>query len=92
LIRKATAEDIGIILREHFVKLWEELGVRAQLSMPVDGRGVRVLARVPYKPEKTHITLLFNLNNDQIEVPIELSEDYERFRTIGRTAATYSVR
>jgi len=83
MARRATAEEIGLILREQYAELWKICGAQAQLSMPVDNKGARVLARVPYNPEKAEISLLIKLNDEQIEVPVEFSMDYERFRVLG---------
>ena len=58
MTRRATALEVRTVLRERPLDLRAMLGEpAAQLSMPTDGRGVRILARLPHAPNADHVLL-----------------------------------
>jgi hypothetical protein len=80
-VRKATTPEILDLLRTHSGELRDILGEpAAQLSLPTDGRGARVLARLPHTPDQHETTVVMVLDDQTLEIPVQLSGDYERMR------------
>jgi hypothetical protein len=79
-IRLATPTELRKLLREHGAEVRNLLGEPyAQLSIPTDGRGLRVLADIPRPGASGRITLTYRLDGQDLEVPVELSDDFETY-------------
>ena len=81
--RKATAAEISRILQSDPGQIFRKLGRSdVQLSIPVDGQGLRVLAET--RPEVARARLpasvLVVIDGDDVEIPVETRgtlQDYE---------------
>jgi hypothetical protein len=61
----------------------------AQLSVPLDAKGPCVLARLPRTPPRGDITLVMLIDDEQVEVPVLLSDDFQQIRLLaGKRAAS----
>lgn len=83
-MRTVTFDELRRILREHSDQLCRMLGEpRAQLSIPMDGRGLRILAGVPRPGASGHVMLSYSLDGKKLKIPVELSDDFENYSTHG---------
>jgi len=82
--RRATAQEISSLLRDRGSELRALLREpKAQLSMPMDGHGVRILARLPHPPMASMVSLTLILESgEDVEIPVQLSADFESFRAL----------
>jgi hypothetical protein len=81
-MRTATARELHKLLSENGANLRNLLGEpRAQLSLPTDGKGLRVLAEIPTPGTKGLITLTFRLEGQDLAIPVELADTFEHYRT-----------
>ena len=79
--RLATATEILALLRGRPDDVRGLLGEpSAQLSLPTDGRGARILARVPYTPHQSSTKLVMSINDIEVVVPVQLLKGIETFR------------
>ena len=79
--RQATANEITAILRNQSSRFLRELQLEdAQLSIPVDGKGLRVKVSVR-KGETRSIanSVTWRIDEKQVTIPIEVAEDYEEY-------------
>ena len=81
MTRKATANDILYILKEHSVSLQRRIPVSpVQFSLPTDGKGPRVRVSVcPNSKSKIPDVIEFDLDGDIVELPLEIREDYQDY-------------
>lgn len=87
--RQATALEIMHLLRTRFGDVQAMLGEpKAQLSLPTDGKGARVLARVPHPPARAEVTLVMTIDDQKVEFPVQLTADLERVRAYGHRRPT----
>ncbi len=78
--RRATAVEVMTLLRERPHDVLDMLNEpEAQLSLPVDGAGVRILAAVPHLPVSSGTVLRLSIAGQEVEVPVEFSEQAEEF-------------
>ena len=79
---RASANDVLTLLRERSDEILSRLQLpNAQLSMPVDGRGVRIQVSVP--PEDVRQIpdeLRMDVGGKTVEVKLEATPDYQPFR------------
>lgn len=79
--RQATAVEVAAILREQSSRFLRMLQLKdAQLSIPVDGKGLRVKVSVR-KGERRSIvdSVTWQMDEMQVTIPIEIVEDYEEY-------------
>ena len=81
-MRQATAQQILELLRDHADELLEKVGARpVHLSFPTDGRGARLKVSVcPGCATDLPCSIQVRLGGSDLEVPIEVAEDYEQIR------------
>jgi len=80
-VRRATAADILKILNAHSIEVFGRLRLSvhvAQLSMPADDKGPRIKVSIrPGSKVEVPSRLTFELNGQNIQVPLETAEDYQ---------------
>jgi len=87
--RRATASEILTLLGKRSDEILGMLGEpEAQLSLPTDGAGARVLAALPHTPRIGQVFLRFDIGDEEVEVPVELSTEFEHFRATATQALT----
>ena len=80
MYRLATAAELIELLRQHSGDVRRLLKLpRAQLSIPTDGHGLRVLAEIPNRPKNRHVIIRYNLRGQDIEIPVEVRDTFEKF-------------
>jgi hypothetical protein len=81
MARAASLSELFELLRTHSGTIRQMLGEPdAQLSVPTDGKGLRVLAEIPgFVGGPRHIKITYKLRGREIEVPIEISTGYENY-------------
>ncbi len=90
-MRSAEADEIVALLNEHVGEVLARIAVwPVTLSVPLDGRGARILASVPdgtarNVPEE----LVFEWKGERVSVPVEVKEDYLPF--VGYRSAAAAV-
>jgi hypothetical protein len=83
MARRATASEILKLLRDRSGEMRALIGEpMAQLSMPTDGKGLRVLAALPHPTTGAVVILRVTVGDEEVEVPVQISGDFERFRAL----------
>jgi hypothetical protein len=77
-------EQLTEILRTHPSELLKKLGLkRAQLSMPVDGKGIRIRVSVsPPDLKKVPREIPFQLDSQAFNIPLEAIADYSDIKAL----------
>jgi len=78
-VEQANAAEIHAMLSENVDDLFKSIGVeRYEASMPLDGKGPRILVRVPEgQAEKVPPSIVVDFQARKLKVPLEASETYE---------------
>lgn len=79
--RQATAIEVATILREQSSRFLRVLQLKdAQLSIPVDGKGLRVRVSVRKGERRSDVdSVTWQMDEKQVIIPIEVVEDYEDY-------------
>jgi hypothetical protein len=76
--RKATVSEIKKLLKERPNEIRGLLNEPlAQISLPIDDSGPRILARIPHALVAKATILQFTVDGENIDVAVELSDDYD---------------
>jgi len=80
-VRRATAQELVRILREQPLELQAALGVSmAQLSIPTDGRGLRIRVSMPAGADVSiPETIQWRLGDELVEIALEAAGDYQDY-------------
>ncbi len=84
MTRRPRATELHKILRDRSLEIEDRLAVSpVQLSMPVDGKGVRIKVSVQKGfggalPSKIE----FPLDGETLEIPLEVREDFQDYRPL----------
>ena len=80
MARQVTAQDVHLILNAHeaeLAKLFANVSP-VHLSRPPDGRGIKVSV-LPSLKDKVPRIIEFELNGEQIVIPLRAEEDYQEY-------------
>ncbi len=79
--RRATAAEINAVLREQSPRFLQFLELReAQLSIPVDGKGLRVKVSVRKGERPAYVgKVAWKIGEETVAIPLEIAEDYEEY-------------
>ena len=79
--RRATAAEINTVLREQSPRFLQFLELReAQLSIPVDGKGLRVKVSVRKGERPAYVgKVAWKIGEETVAIPLEIVEDYEEY-------------
>jgi len=87
-MRRATTAEIVTLLRSRSSEVRKMIGEpAAQLSVPRDAQGPRVLARLPRAPTQRNVMLVVQIDDEQVEVPVQLSGEFQRVRLLASSSA-----
>jgi hypothetical protein len=78
-------DRLAQIMRQHSLELEQRLGgIPVQLSVPVDGKGIRIKVSVPpgYRSQVPRF-VTFTLEGESYVIPLEVEEDYQEYRLQG---------
>jgi len=81
-VTKATAKDIHEILATNVDEVLQQIALeKVEVSLPLDGKGARVLVRVEKgAADKVPKSITVKHQSRQLEVPLEASETYEQYK------------
>lgn len=83
MARKATPQELRTLLREKTAEIRRSVGdPEAQLSIPTDGKGLRILAVLRKVPNVPSTVITVRLANEDLEVSVELLSDFELFQIL----------
>jgi hypothetical protein len=88
MVRKITATELQDVMRHRLSEVTKHMNVTAlSLGIPVDGKGLRLKASVKEgEGENVPRCVTVDIEGDEVEIPIEVEEDWEPFIALSTTA------
>ena len=83
--RQATFDELAAVLRDRRAELLDALGLEvANMHIPTDGRGLRILLSVPEDfDQELPARLGMQLEDGtEVEIPMEVRRDFQPFRPL----------
>lgn len=79
-MRQATAAELMGILNEEATEFARSINEPdAHLAIPVDGKGLRIMARVPRRARPRKATVIYPYHGEKLKINLEVTEDLQEY-------------